>query len=282
MRRPFLSSPHPRLARLATALAPFRAPIDAAVGYALPPRCPGCGALVEADGRFCLDCWQGLHFLSGPCCPGCGLPFEIDPGPDALCGACLAAPPLWDSAGAALAYGAVARKVALRLKYGRRTGYARLMATFMAPHLPREIVAAPDAALVVPVPLHRGRLWHRGFNQAALIARALAAGRGLTVDPHSLRRIRATQPLRALGPQARERMVAGAFALAPARRERVRGKAVLLIDDVHTSGATARACTRVLRAGGARSVHLLCWARVLPHGDACALLPGGEGVPTGA
>ena len=228
--------------------------------YALPPRCPGCGAIVEADDAFCLSCWGGMHFLSEPCCARCGVPFDHDRGTDAACGACLAEPPPFDSARAVLAYGDVARKVALRLKYGRRIGLARLIARHMERRLP-ELDAPP---LIMPVPLHRWRLWWRGFNQSALIADHLGRASGLPVDKHGLLRTRATQPLRGMHAGQRAKAVRGAFALAPGHQ--VKGRAVLLIDDVHTSGATAAACARVLKRGGASSVHLMCWARALPEG----------------
>lgn len=235
---------------LKTVLAP-------ALDYALPPRCPGCGAIVDADDAFCLTCWSGMRFLGEPCCARCGVPFDHEQGKGAECGACLADPPPFDSARAVLAYGDVARAVALRLKYGRRIGLARLIARQMARQLP-----ALEEALIVPVPLHRWRLWWRGFNQAALIARHLGRMAGLPVDNHALLRTRRTLPLRGMTPKARAKAVRGAFALAPDHG--VKGRAVLLIDDVHTSGATAAACARALKRGGAASVHLLCWARVLP------------------
>lgn len=119
----------------------------------------------------------------------------------------------------------------------------------------------------MPVPLHRWRLWHRGFNQAALIADDLAARSGIALDKHVLRRTRATPPLYKLGPGEREKAVRGAFALDPRLRDRLGGRTVILIDDILTSGATARACARLLRSGGAASVHILCWARVLPGDD---------------
>ena len=228
------------------------------VDYALPPRCPGCGLIVEADDAFCLDCWSGMHFLGAPCCARCGLPFEHEMGEGALCGTCIADPPPFDSARAVLAYGDVARKVALRLKYGRRIGLARLVAGQMTRHLP----AFDAPPLIVPVPLHRWRLWWRGFNQAALIADHLGRLAALPVDKHGLLRRRATSPLRGMNPGQRAKTVRGAFGLAEGHG--FKGRAVLLIDDVHTSGATAAACARVLKRGGASSVHLLCWARALP------------------
>ncbi|WP_150290850.1 ComF family protein [Sphingobium estronivorans] len=228
-----------------------------ALDFALPPRCPGCGMIVDADDAFCLACWSGMRFLGEPCCARCGVPFDHDHGAGAECGACLADPPPFDSARAVLAYGDVARAVALRLKYGRRIGLARLIAKQMARQLP----TLADA-LIVPVPLHRSRLWWRGFNQSALIAGHLARMTGLPVDNHALLRARRTVPLRGMNPKARAKAVHGAFALVPDHG--LSGRAVLLIDDVHTSGATAAACARTLKRGGAASVHLLCWARVLP------------------
>ena len=122
----------------------------------------------------------------------------------------------------------------------------------------------PQAAdLLVPVPLHRWRLWSRGFNQAALIADVLGRIAGVPHDPLVLLRLKATAPLRGMGARARARAVAGVFAIAPARRDRLRGRHVVLVDDIHTSGATSDACTRILLRGGAARVTILCWARVL-------------------
>ncbi|EQA97879.1 hypothetical protein L485_19225 [Sphingobium baderi LL03] len=231
-----------------------------ALDYALPPRCPGCGVVVERDRSFCLACWSGMHFLGDPCCARCGLPFEHEIGKGGECAACLSQPPPFDSARAVLAYGDVARAVALRLKYGRRIGLARLIAGHMARH-----VRIEDRPLIVPVPLHRWRLWWRGFNQAALVADHLGRATGLSVEKHALLRPRRTQPLRGMDSRHRAKAVRGAFALAPGHD--LAGRTVLLIDDVHTSGATAAACARALKRGGAAQVHLLCWARVLPDAE---------------
>ena len=214
------------------------AALHRAVSLALPPRCPGCGVPVGEDHRFCAACWRGLRFVGPPWCAACNTPFAYDRGDKTWCAACLADPPRHAGVRAAVAYGAVARRLALRLKYGRRTGLATTMARSMARHLPA------NADLLVPVPLHRWRLWARGYNQAALIATSLGRVTGLPVERYALIRTRRTVPLRGMGPRERSRTVRGAFAVTTA--EAIRGRSVVLVDDVYTSGATADACTRML------------------------------------
>lgn len=230
------------------------------IDFALPPRCPGCGAIVVENGHFCAQCWGALRFLGPPWCAACNMPFETEQNEGALCGACLADRPVLDGVRAAVAYGDVARTVALRLKYGGRMGHAGPMAAAMVRHMP------PDADAVVPVPLHRGRLWKRGYNQALLIAAALSRRSGVRLERDALRRVRATPPLRGRNARERADAVARAFAVAPGARERIAGRVLVLVDDVHASGATATACARVLKRAGAARVVLLCWARVVADG----------------
>jgi ComF family protein len=232
-----------------------------ALDFALPPRCPGCGVIVGADHSFCLPCWNSLDFLGGPACGCCGQPLELALDEAARCGACLADPPPFDRMRAAVAYGPIARALALRLKYGGRPAIALTMARPVR----RAAGALLDDALVVPVPLHRRRLWWRGYNQAALIARAVAPKGSLAVD--LLTRTRSTKALRGLGRNARARTVSGAFALNPAWADRVKGARIVLVDDVYTTGATVKACARVLRRAGAAHIAIVCWARVVRDDD---------------
>jgi ComF family protein len=249
------------VAPLSAYIAPVARPLARIAALALPPRCPGCSAITPADHRFCATCWMSLEFLGPPWCAACHLPFGHDRGEGARCAACIAAPPPHDGIRAAVAYGEVARGVALKLKYSGRLACAETMARAMTRLMPGE------AELLVPVPLHRWRLWGRGFNQAGLIAASLSRAHGVGVAPDVLRRVKATPVLRGLGARARAKAVAGAFALAPGAREMLAGRVVALVDDVHTSGATADACARLLKRGGARQVILLCWARVLSSGE---------------
>jgi len=247
---------------MAEPLALARAALRPLLDFALPPRCPGCGAVTGEPHRFCLACWSQLVFLGEPCCARCALPFDYGQGEGAVCAGCLAEPPAFDRLRAAVAYGEISRKVALRLKYGGRPGVAETIARLMERHL----VGAPDAVLA-PVPLHRWRIWRRGYNQAALIASALARRAGLEVRLDLIERVKPTPPLKGLGPKERRDAVRGAFRIAPVRRPALRGRAVLLIDDVYTSGATANACARILKRAGAAEVGVLTWARVVRGRD---------------
>jgi ComF family protein len=237
------------------------APIRTAIDFALPPRCPACGAIVSSDGSFCEPCWSRLDFIAGPACAGCGLPFELDRGEDALCAACLAEPPPHDGVRAAVAYGPAARAVVLKLKHGGRIGMARVIGRYLA----RLALTEPDA-LLVPVPLHRWRIWRRGFNQSALLARDVARRTGLQMRADLIERRKRTPMLGGLGRTARARALRGAFAVPSEKRSALKGRTVLLVDDVYTSGATAGACARVLKRAGAGRVVVLCWARVLQDG----------------
>lgn len=230
-------------------------PFRRIIGLALPPRCAGCGTPVAEDHRFCAICWTSLRFLGPPWCARCNRPFAFDRGDAAVCAPCLADPPRHAGVRAAVAYGPIASSLVLRLKYGGRIAFAETMARHMVRLLPEAV------DLLVPVPLHRWRIWSRGFNQAALIGQSVAGFSGVSQDCDILVRARRTLVLRGLGGKARAKAVSGAFAIA--LPDRVRGRSIVLVDDVYTSGATADGCTRVLLRAGARSVTVLCWARVL-------------------
>jgi ComF family protein len=245
------------------ALAAARGAARQIVDFALPPRCPGCGAVTFEEHRFCLACWQKLTFLGEPCCERCGLPFDYDSGDGIECGSCLSNPPAYDRLRAAVAYGAVARAVALKLKYSGRPGVAETLARLMQRHLADE----EREAILAPVPLHRWRIWKRGYNQSALIASALGRRTGLSAKLDLLTRIKATPPLKGLGRRERALAVRGAFRVTERAKPLVKGRTIVLIDDVHTSGATANACAKALKRGGAARVNILCWARVLSGSD---------------
>lgn len=235
----------------------------AGIDLLLPPRCLACGEIVEAPGTFCPPCWSTLRFITPPICEACGLPFELPQPVGALCAACLAKPPRF-SARAAFAYEGAARDVVLGLKHADRPHLAADMATQMV----RTAGDWVTDGVIVPVPLHRWRLWKRGYNQAAELAKALARRSGAPILVDALVRHRPTPSSQGLNPSERRRNVRGAFRVAERAKPRIAGRCIILVDDVFTTGATADACARMLLRAGAGSVKLLTLARVVRPADA--------------
>ncbi|MEE4316331.1 MAG: ComF family protein [Erythrobacter sp.] len=225
-------------------VAQFSRGMKPVVDLVYPPRCPLCGAALAGQDGLCSDCWGLLD-----------IPDEVEVSP--LSGPAGSSVPVL----AATLYNDASRRLVLAYKHGGRIALARLLARLMAVRLPEpgEGAARP---LLVPVPLHRWRLWQRGFNQAGLLGSELARlGKGeLMVD--ALVRRKATRSLGGLGREARERSLAGAIAVNRRKSADITGRDVVLIDDVFTSGATARACVAALAGAGARSITVACFARV--------------------
>lgn len=228
----------------------------------LPSHCPTCDTVVDAAGRFCTECFRKAALIMAPCCVRCGIAFESAgaAGLSLSCHDCLNEPPPWRHGRAAFTYDEFSRRLVLPLKYNDRTENAAVLATHML-RAGRSLLDACD--LLVPVPLHRRRLFSRRYNQAALLAKAIGrlADRAVLVD--ALVRLRPTAPL--VGQTPAERRLAVADAIGPKfnRVKYFRGRHVLLVDDVLTTGATASACTNALLAAGAASVDVLAAARTV-------------------
>lgn len=219
------------------------------------------GGPAPLAGGLSAETWSRIHFLDGPVCDGCGQPFEYDPGE--RCPACLAKPRSFDAARAACLYDEVSREPILMLKHGDRLDLAPLLARWVS-RSARELLETADA--IVPVPLHPLRLLRRRYNQAAEIARPLSGLSGVPYLPDALVRRRATETQAGKSGSGRMRNVAAAFHVPASRAGQVRGRRILLIDDVMTTGATAEGCARALKAAGAARVDLAVVARVKERG----------------
>jgi len=223
--------------------------------FALPARCGGCGTIVDEVDSFCIECWRQIEWLGIGGCIVCGLPLQSTDAD--TCAACLAKPPRLARMRSAVAYDDITRAIAIRLKHGRKVALARTMARYMAP-----LIAAPkDDTILIPVPLHRGRLWRRGFNQSAIVARELSRRLNVPLSIDALKRVKSTPPLKGLNMLQRRRTVSGVFRANP--KAKLQGRTVILVDDVLTTGSTADACARALKRAGAARVELVSWARVI-------------------
>ncbi len=246
-----------------------RIPFDPAIAFRplvdliYPPRCPSCGAAIAAQDGLCGACWSALVQPGEPCCITCQRPLPSIAGSEAQCAPCMADPPRHAGIASATLYNDASRHLIIAFKHGRRIAMAPMLARMMVARIP---VLEGDW-LVIPVPLHWRRIWHRGYNQSALLAREIARLKGQQLLVDGLLRSRPTPMLGGLGRKARARALSGAILVNPRYTKRLRDANVLLVDDVLTSGATSSACVGVLRRAGVKQVMISCFARVLNQAE---------------
>lgn len=225
-----------------------------------PPACLNCGAPVAVADALCPACFRQLRVITAPLCPRLGIPFEVSLGPEALSAEAIADPPPFNRARSAVVYNDLAGALVGRLKYSDQPELANFCGRLMA-------VAGEelwrDRPVLVPAPLHRRRQFQRRYNQSAELARAIASATGLDVDASILVRTRPTRQQVGLSASARQRNVAGAFAVLPQALMRLGGRGVVLVDDVYTTGSTVKAMTRELKRAGVEKIDVITFARVV-------------------
>jgi ComF family protein len=232
----------------------------------LPRHCYHCGQpmVSEEPGSFCAACWGLIRLIQPPYCPCCGEPFRsplaLTYSPAYRCGACRANPPPFDQARAIGCYEGPLRQAIHLLKYrGKlhlKQPLLRLAIEHFEAHFPGTVFDA-----IIPVPLHRARLMHREFNQAAVLAQGLARHLNVPVWERLLVRVRPTRPQVELSGSERRQNVRQAFAVTDAAA--LEDRAVLVVDDVLTTGATLAEVARTLKAAGAKRVGVFALARVV-------------------
>jgi competence protein ComFC len=231
---------------LTNVLTPY---VSALADLFFPQRCVGCER--RASDLLCPHCFEALPHVGRPICARCGTPTAFE---TFVCDECKGVDFGFESARAPLRYEGVGEEIVHALKY---RGYTRVVERLAVPLMLGVLDRGARFDAVVPVPLHRSRLRRRGFNQAELLARGVAAGLNAPVSD-KLRSVRRTRDQVELSAAERRANVEGAFAA----RERVWGK-ILLVDDVFTTGATTSECAEILLRGGAQEVHAVSLCRTV-------------------
>ncbi|HEV2570817.1 MAG TPA: ComF family protein [Beijerinckiaceae bacterium] len=239
----------------------FRHAAQQAIDIVYPPSCMACLIATQQSAALCAACWIKMPFVERPFCERLGTPFTHDLGQGLISPEAMANPPVYGRARVVARYEeGPARQLVHRLKYGDRVELAEAMGRWMA-RSGADLLE--DADLLVPVPLHRRRLFSRRFNQAAELARVVGEVGGVAADPLALRRIKPTRPQVGLTRAQRAENVQGVFRVDDVAKARIAGRNIVLVDDVMTSGATANAAARVLLRAGAARVDALVFARVV-------------------
>jgi ComF family protein len=215
-----------------------------------PPRCTFCDSFSRDP--ICSKCKDSVRFISPPFCNICGIPFRSEAVSNHTCGECMKKRRYFSWARGVLVYNDVSANAIQRFKYGRDTTYSKALGSIISSY--------PDLEgfdVIIPVPLHVRRLRERGFNQSLLLAKEVGKRCRIPVDPFALKRIRWTEPQVNLSGKDRKINVKGAFKV----HGDLKGKRVLLVDDVYTTGATVGECSKVLKKSGAKDVCILTLAR---------------------
>ena len=226
--------------------------------FLFPPSCASCSARTDVHGMLCPDCWSKFNWISDPKCARCGYPFpaDLDLGAHPLCPFCAADENELDFLRAACVYDDVSRGIMLPFKHAGKLKYQTIMSLAMI-NCMREF---EKIDIVMPIPLSYRRLFKRGYNQAALLARPIAKHLGVPMDTSSVRR-RHRPDMGHKNYKQRVDNIRGAFRVV--RQDYIRGKVILLVDDVMTTGATFSEMHRVLKHAGAVAVYGVVFCRVV-------------------
>jgi len=234
--------------------------LNSLIDILFPPVCPACKLIVGKHGSLCVDCWNNIHFIEEPFCYKCGTPFAYKIGEKAICASCMQRKTPYLQARSLFKYDENSKSQILALKYHDKTALAPIFADWLT-RIASEL--ADKDPLIIPVPLHYYRFVARRYNQAALLAYALGKRTGLKVLPDTLIKKRKTPPQEGLSRKQREDNLRGAFAIGKNKSALLKGRSVILIDDVMTTGATIEACCRTLNDAGVRDIYILTIARTV-------------------
>ena len=236
----------------------FRTVYRIVLDFIVPPLCPICKKRVLSTHGLCSECFAKIHFICRPYCEICGKPFEFDIPEETRCGACCKKNQIFTKARSAFIYDSFSSKLILPFKHSDHLELTPLLTNLLY-HAGTDLFKETD--LIIGVPLHRFRYIKRKYNQADVLAKTLAKKTTIPYHPHILIRKRATISQGHMKAAERKRNVTGAFSIK--NHSAIKGKNILIIDDVFTTGATLNECTKILLKNGAAKVFVLTLARVV-------------------
>ena len=226
--------------------------------------CACCGKIIDEKRtyRLCNECMDGMKWIGVRTCSKCGRRLS-EANPTDVCFNCREHPHAFRKGYTCTEYGTHERAMAFALKYDGRSDLAAVMGEIMADRMLAEFTAAELRSmydLALPVPVHSNKKRKRGYNQAALLATVFAGRTGFKTNDGILVRIRETHVMKSLDPDQRHQNIRGAFGLKQGKSEEIKGKSILIVDDIYTTGATVDEIARLLKTNGAKSVDFLTFA----------------------
>lgn len=234
--------------------------IETALTFLYPSQCRVCGELLRLESvpYMCNTCWHNVHFIKPPWCEICGIPITEN-----RCNECETNPPRYGKLRTIAFYESALQQAIHLFKFEKRKALAKHLARLTIDHIPNDCDLT-DYDFILPVPIHKKRLRERGFNQSTLLAKEIvkrAKSTKAQVVTDVLVRDRNTSPQSSLDREARQTNIIGAFGLR--KKEIVRDKRILVLDDVFTTGATVREAVKMLWEADPKEVDVLTLARTL-------------------
>ena len=231
------------------------------INFILPNRCLLCSRVIDSENSVCSVCFEKITFITEPYCQHCGTPFisHIEQNGNMLCVECLTHKDSFRLCRAAIEYDEFSKKLLLDFKFADHIENKKLFAKWLL--LAGKDIFAAGADVIIPVPLHYTRLLKRKYNQSAILAKELSVLTEIPAEYNVLKKIRRTLPQTKCNSAERKRNVKGAFGVSSS--EKIKGKRVILIDDIYTTGSTMKECAKVLLKAGAKSVDALTVAKVV-------------------
>lgn len=231
------------------------------IKYVLPDRCLMCGKVIDSRNSICADCFEKITFITKPYCPRCGRPFisTFEADENTLCVDCLTKKEPFRLCRSAIVYDEFSKKLLLNFKFADHIENKKLFAKWLL--LACKDIVSAGVDMIIPVPLHYTRLLKRKYNQSAVLANELSFLTGVPAEYSVLKKIKSTLPQAKCNGKKRKVNVRNAFSIV--QSEKIKGKRVVLIDDIFTTGSTMKECAKVLLKAGALSVDALTVARVI-------------------